>query len=402
MQKYSKIFIGIPILREFENIELLLNNLKSQTFKDFRIVVCINQPENWWNDAEKEKYCIDNQKTIEKLKEEKNLQITIIDKSSKGNGWQGKEKGVGWARKLIFEEILKQAKDKDIIISLDADTSFSENYTKSIYNNFKENPHIGGLVVPYYHRLNKSSEQNRQILHYEIYMKYYLLNLLRIHSPFAFTALGSAIAFTADTYRKIGGITPVEAGEDFYLIQKICKKSQILLWNSEYVYPSARVSDRVPFGTGQAVNKTIEESIVLYPLYSGESFDKIKESYELFPCLFEAEIDMPITLFLKQQLKTENLWESLRKNFKTKEKFVKACHERFDGLRILQFLRVNQPEQFFSEKEIQQFFMKEYQKEVDDFFFKDCSIEFLSSMRDFLLERELEARKRHDNLLKNK
>ena len=402
MQKQPKVFIGIPILREFENIELLLTHLKSQTFSNFEVIFCVNQPESWWDNPEKEKDCIDNQKTIERLRKEDRLQITIINKSSKGNGWQGKEKGVGWARKLIFEKILKQAKENDIVISLDADTTFSENYIESVVHQFKEHPKAGGLVVPYYHQLGNDAEQNRMILYYEIYMRYYLLNLLRINSPFAFTALGSAIAFTVGTYKKIGGITPVEAGEDFYLVQKICKKSQILLWNGASVYPSSRTSDRVPFGTGQAVNKTIEESLISYPLYKKESFDKINESYKSFPGLFDEEVNTPITSFLKEQLKTENLWESLRKNYKTKEQFKRACHERFDGLRILQFLKANQPEYLSNETELQTFLNEIYQYKIENFSFKDCSIDFLSSLRSFLFEKELEARRLHDSFVKNK
>lgn len=396
MHEQPKVFIGIPLLREFENIELLLNNLKSQTFPDFRVVICVNQPEGWWNDSEKESDCIDNKKTLARLAEERSLDLSIIDKSSKGNGWHGKEKGVGWARKLIFEKILGEAKNGDIIISLDADTDFSERYIQSIVRQFSENPTADAIAVPYYHRLGNNAELNRMILYYEIYMRYYLLNLLRIESPFAFTALGSAIAFRAETYKKIGGITPVEAGEDFYLVQKICKKSRLLLWNPECVYPSARTSDRVPFGTGQAVNKPIGKSLDLYPLYKKEFFDKIKDSYLLFASLFEAETDTPISAFLKKQLKTEDLWEPLRRNFKTKEQFIRACHERFDGLRILQFLKANQPHDFSNEREIQQYLLQEYHHRVEDFSFEDCPLEFLSSLRDFLFEKEAAARRNHD------
>lgn len=402
MQKRPKVFIGIPMLREWENIEYLLFDLKSQTYSDFELIACVNQPDDWWDNPEKKYDCVNNQETIKKLVQEKDIRITIIDKSSKDKGWKGKEKGVGWARKLIFEKILEKAEKHDIIISLDADTKFSENYVQSVIQRFQENPNAGGIAVPYFHRLTEDEKQNRLILYYEIYMRYYLLNLLKIESPYAFTALGSAIAFTADIYKKIGGITPVEAGEDFYLIQKICKKSQLLLWNSEYVYPSARISDRVPFGTGQAVNKSINESLMTFPLYSIDSFEKIKKSYDLFPPLFTQEIEIPITDFLQKQLKTENLWEPLRKNFKTKEQFVKACHERFDGLRILQFLKANQPDNFSNEKELQRFFDENYHHKINDFSFSNCSIKFLSDIRDFLFEKELGFRKIHENLSKKK
>ena len=46
-----------------------------------------------------------------------------------------------------------------------------------------------------------------------------------------------------------------------------------------------------------------------------------------------------MSTFLRQQLKDDDLWGPLRKNFKTRELFVHACQERVDGLRILQFLK---------------------------------------------------------------
>ena len=77
-----------------------------------------------------------------------------------------------------------------------------------------------GLAVPYYHKLIGDAT-DRLILRYEIYMRCYLINLLRIQNPYAFTALGSAMAVTVRAYRKAGGLTPVKSGEDFYFLQNL-------------------------------------------------------------------------------------------------------------------------------------------------------------------------------------
>jgi hypothetical protein len=43
--------------------------------------------------------------------------------------------------------------------------------------------------------------------------------------------------------------------------------------------------------------------------------------------------------WLEKQLKTEDLWTPLRHTFKTQDRFVNACHQRVDALRIFQYLR---------------------------------------------------------------
>ncbi len=92
-----------------------------------------------------------------------------------------------------------------------------------LLNTFKHHPDAVALSVPYYHNLTGDEEKDRAILRYEIYMRYYAINLWRIGSPYNFTAVGSAMALPVWAYRAIGGITPHKSGEDFYFIQKLRK-----------------------------------------------------------------------------------------------------------------------------------------------------------------------------------
>ena len=124
-----KIYVALPVINELDNIPLFINDLKNQTYQNFELFVCVNQPENWWGDSVKTTVCIDNQKTIELLKEQ-DFFINIIDKSTKGNAWVGKQSGVGWARKVLMDTINNIADKDDIIVSLDADTRFNSNYFK--------------------------------------------------------------------------------------------------------------------------------------------------------------------------------------------------------------------------------------------------------------------------------
>lgn len=337
-----KIFIAIPALAESNYLPDTIECIKNQTFKNHKTLVCINNPESWQDLPEKKNLIDDNKKTNEYLKTIDDIDIEIIDRFSKGKGLLAKDKGVGTARKILFDKILEVASDNDIIISLDADTLFDSDYFDNVIKRFKSNPDAIALSVPYKHRVdNKSSE--RAILRYEIYMRTYLINMLSIKTPYAFTALGSAIAVKVGAVRKISGITPRSSGEDFYLLQKLAKTGRILLHCDSRVYPSNRKSSRVDFGTGPAVIKGETGDFSSYPIFDVKYFEEVGKTIELFSEKFDKNIDTPMDKFLVGQFK--NLWEPLRKNYKMKHQFIKACHTKIDGLRILQYLRTRQIEE---------------------------------------------------------
>ncbi|MCL2436127.1 MAG: glycosyltransferase family 2 protein [Lentimicrobiaceae bacterium] len=339
-----KLHIAIPALDELEFLPHTLAAIARQkTNFPFSVYICINQPDEWWNDEEKIEVCRNNQKLLRFLENFNDFHIHIIDKTSKNNGWPDNGYGVGWARKTLFEEILKTATDDDIIISLDADTLFNECYFQSIRENFTKNK-IDVISVPYYHKLTEYESANCAILRYEIFMRNYFINMHRIGSPYTFTALGSAIALKVRALRKIRNITPLSSGEDFYLLQKLRKMTSISNYNSEMVYPAARFSTRVPFGTGPAMMKGINNDWGSYPIYHYSLFDIIKETYDIISELFTEDKDTEFIHFLKMQYKTDDLWCPLRKNFKTLAQFTRAFHEKADGLRVLQFLKAKHSE----------------------------------------------------------
>jgi hypothetical protein len=288
----------------------------------------------------------------------------------------------------MFEEIMKTANDDDIIISLDADTLFNENYLQSIGENFVKNK-IHVLSLPYYHKLTDDEDANRAILRYEIFLRNYFINMHRIGSPYAFTAIGSAIALKVLALRKIRNITPLSSGEDFYLLQKLRKMTPISNYNSECVYPAARFSTRVEFGTGPAMIKGNSSNWDSYPIYHYSFFDTIKETYDIIPELFTENIETEFINFLKEQCKTGDLWSPLRKNFKNLPQFTRAFHEKADGLRILQFLKAKSSEVRICDeralKENLEVFVSSYKLQVTS--------DELKGIRDLLFEVEMRLRK---------
>ena len=389
-----KIIIAIPVLDELSYLEATIDSIYNQNYLNFQLYICVNQPDFWWDDERIEK-CENNQKTLTWLRE-KYPDIKLIDKSSRGCGWKDKDHGVGWARKVLMDKIVETAEDTDIIVSLDADTVLPVNYFESIVHSFEENHKALALSNPYYHKLTEEDDSNKAILRYEIYMRCYAINLLLIQSPYAFTALGSAISFPVKSYKMINGMSPKKSGEDFYFLQRLRKTGNILIWNSCNVYPASRFSNRVFFGTGPAMIKGNNGDWSSYPIYHYSLFEKIEQTYKCFLSLFENNIPTPLDGFFKEIFNAEDIWGPLRLNYKTEKNFVHACHCKFDGLRILQYVKSNQDKLMVSDdsclyENLIYFFDKEIINK--SFKFENSNIEELNIIRNLLFEKEQELQK---------
>lgn len=338
--------VAIPVLDELDYLPHTLASIAQQRSSfPFTVYLCINQPDAWWDDVEHLPICENNQATLALLREPLPFEVQVLDYSSRGRGWRGKDYGVGWARKKLFERIIERAKEKDILISMDADTTFPDDYFESIGHSFQQNPEWHAISVPYYHPLTHNDLLDRTMLRYEIYMRNYTLNMLHIQSPYAFSALGSAIAVRVSSLRKIGGITPMKSGEDFYLLQKLRKMGTVGLWNRVPVYPGTRFSQRVAFGTGPAMQKGAYGNWDSYPIYHHTLFQEIANAYTHIAQLYHEEVNNPFLHFLQEQFHDPSLWQPIRKNAQTGAQFQRAFHEKADGLRILQFLKSQQKEQ---------------------------------------------------------
>ena len=331
--------MAIPAMDEYASLPLTLSDLTRQTFGDFQVWVCVNQPEAWWQDPIKRRVCEQNQRTLQWLRDYADLSVEVIDCSSPGRGWQGKQTGVGWARKTLFNKILEVASEEDLLISLDADTRIRPTYVASILHTFREHPQWPALAVPYYHPLSGDAAMDHALLRYELYMRNYAINMLLTDTPYQYTALGSAIVMRAGALRKIGGITPYQSGEDFYLLQKFCKMAPIGTDNAEMVYPATRTSNRVPFGTGPAILQGMDNAETSYPIFHHSLWEPVQETIRLLPDLYYGTVHTDFLDFLETQSQNQDLWGSIRQNVKDLPHFIHAFHEKADGLRILQYVR---------------------------------------------------------------
>lgn len=389
--------IAIPAMNEGAFLPATLECLQRQDYDNYQAWVCVNQPESFWQDPTRFPICRDNQSTLAYLRDLGWDKLHILDHGSPGRGWSGKAQGVGQARKVLMDAISQVAKPTDLIISLDADTLFGDDYLASVARVFERFPQAVALSNPYYHRLTGEEPLDRAMLRYEIYMRHYAINLWLIGSPYSFTALGSAIALPISAYRKIGGMTAKKSGEDFYLLQKLRKTGWIANHNTSLVYPATRYSDRVFFGTGPALIKGSLGLWDSYPIYDYRLFDQVAETYKLFPELLHQPLETPMSVFLNRQFGEEDIFEPLRKNHKTTKGFVNACHHKVDGLRVLQFLKHHQGlvdyrdetnlldflNTFFPE-----FFVKFEKERIGKLDFQTSPIPLLDDIRHFLMEKE--------------
>ena len=150
-------------MNEMERLPLLIRAIMSQSEKQFRLIVCVNQPDSWWHDPEHIAVCEENQLTIGYLKSLEDPRIEIIDRSSPGQGWPPKSHGIGVARKFLMDSVSKAAHPHDIIISMDADTVLGNEYIASVAENLRINPAASAISIPYYHRLTYNEELDRAI-----------------------------------------------------------------------------------------------------------------------------------------------------------------------------------------------------------------------------------------------
>ena len=169
---------------ELDYLPATLDALSRQkTDCPFEVYICVNQPDSYWSDPAGSLICEHNRQTLEYLQHYAFLTLHVLDRSSRGLGWTDKKKGVGFARKALFERILSDSDADDIIVSLDADTYVKPHYLQSIAENFAANPEMNAVAVPYYHNVNPDDEaQSRAMLRYELYMRNYAVNLLKINS----------------------------------------------------------------------------------------------------------------------------------------------------------------------------------------------------------------------------
>ncbi|MGB0175978.1 MAG: glycosyltransferase [Owenweeksia sp.] len=256
-----------------------------------------------------------------------------------------KHSGVGLARKIGMDEALlrfEKSGHNGLIVCLDGDCTVSVNYLQSLLE--AEKIGYNGLSIYYEHPLQKEEgEVLDAIVDYEIFLRYYSLGLRETGYPFYFQTVGSSMAARASAYIKAGGMNKRKAGEDFYFLHRIFPQGRFTHWPHCTVYPSARSSERVPFGTGKAMIACLEGQKDYSRVYNPRLFEELKNWFGDLPAIYnikEEEWPPGVLSFLENNnCKNELRDLTLRSNDALQ--FRRNFYFWMDGFRIMKFLNGN-------------------------------------------------------------
>lgn len=343
--------VMIPCLNEPEIFRTLESLWSCDPIKSScEVIVVVNESENSTQSVKNF-----NQETYNKLFDWKreNDRENLILHPIYAQSVNAKHAGAGMARKIGMDEVIRRFnalnRPDGVIISLDADCLVSSNYLQRIESVFNKSKSCFAATLNFKHRADEmaNSKQKLGIQLYEDYLHYYKKALDFAGFPDSIYTIGSAFAVRAEAYVKQGGMNRRQAGEDFYFLNKLTKLGSITEINDAFVYPSARISDRVPFGTGAAMTKWMNEDGDLTVTYNFAAFLDLKILFDKVDTLFRNSADEVFMASLPssvqeylQVLEFSIKLAEINQNSSSLSSFRKRFFQFFDGFIILRFLNL--------------------------------------------------------------
>jgi glycosyltransferase involved in cell wall biosynthesis len=268
------------------------------------------------------------------------------------NNLPQKHAGVGLARKIGMDEAVRRFDRagrglNNPIVCFDADSQCDSNYLVEIEDHFKANPKTPGCSIYFEHPLagNRPANVYQAITLYELHLRYYVEACRYTGHPAAFHTIGSSMAVRAGVYIAQGGMNRKKAGEDFYFLNKIIPLGNFTELNSTRVIPSPRPSDRVPFGTGRAVETFLRQDKGELRSYPIQAFADLKRFFNSSSDLFEKQNSeealgqqLPfIQAFLSNNQFEERVNEILA-NTTTRENFLNRFFKWFNPFLLMKYV----------------------------------------------------------------
>ncbi len=348
--KNTGIIVVIPCLNESDILQTL-NSLNSCILPKtgIEVIILVNHSETAPENIREQ-----NLKTIFEIEEwnSENQKSGLKFYAAGPVELRKKWAGAGLARKWGMDEALRRFslldRPEGVIVSLDADTLVEQNYFTEIEKYFLKNQEDVGVTIAFTHQTEGLDKKHLEgIKLYEKYMVYYKNALEFTGYPYPMFTVGSAFAVRADAYLRRGGMNRRKAGEDFYFLQNLVQLGKVGELKITMVYPSARLSDRVPFGTGPVLRKWMSGDEDLTKTYNFQAFLHLKEFFDLKNRLFQISeteylkvienLPAAVTTFLKE----DNFWKEiadLNKNCSSSITFQQRFFQKFNAFKILKFL----------------------------------------------------------------
>jgi glycosyltransferase involved in cell wall biosynthesis len=268
-----------------------------------------------------------------------------------------KHAGVGLARKIGMDEAVQRFNTinnpSGIIVACDADSLVQSNYLQEIENWYRYHSQCNVATIYFEHPLTGDLPQHiyDAIAQYELHLRVYVEALKYMGVPYAYHTVGSCMTLTARAYCKCGGMNKRQAGEDFYFLQKLFQAqsdtSKIGEINTTMVIPSSRVSHRVPFGTGHAMQEMMQSTKPLYFSYHPHSYRVLRFFFDVIPTLYSADTHLLFRIYSSfhpalQSFMSEDVFYSkiheIQSNASTEQAFTKRFFMWANAFFIFRFL----------------------------------------------------------------
>jgi len=319
--------------------------------------------------------------------------VLLVDRFSEGQTLPVKG-GVGHARKIgadLAAGLIHRGRIQSRWIHCsDADVQLPDSYFACSHSSRLAGAEYAALVYPFRHVNAPHNVQHPDVVRatqlYEQSLRYYVAGLRCAGSPYAFHTIGSTMALDANHYAKVRGFPRREAGEDFYLLNKLAKVGAVLELEAgpdcAPIEIESRCSDRVPFGTGAAVTRIagLDDPERDFRFYHPAVFDLLRAWLESWPGIWDSRSCTLNAVVLNgspdqdagkkqralrtglEKMKATDALEHAFRQGKDLEQFTRQMHIWFDAfrtLKLIHFLRDHAlPSVSYSELRADQGFMR--------------------------------------------
>jgi hypothetical protein len=300
----QKIYSHTLIIPAFKEKPTFINTFIQSALvqQSVLLIIVINQPESEKNTSDQQYLYQEALNKGNIIWQKDNLTLINITKSNSSllivNRYSlpiNDKFGVGLARKIGTDLACYLIHHKVIttnwLHSSDADAKIPDNYFSSLVE-VDSRSSVAACYNFYHKSEDKVVERANNI--YEQALRYYVAGLTYANSTYNFFTIGSVLAFKADAYASVRGFPKRSAGEDFYLLNKLAKLGDFIWLNDCVLALEARMSDRVPFGTGPAVKNILELTAEgkSYYYYHPIVFKRLKVLLTSFENVYEYRHDL--------------------------------------------------------------------------------------------------------------
>lgn len=209
--------------------------------------------------------------------------LLAIDRASPGKRMPVGE-GVGLARRIGMDLGLQlqqlEGSTSPWLATTDADAQPPETYFQTLAAVAPRTPagqRRVALTLPFWHTPSGDEAIDSATGNYELSLRYYTLGLAAAGSPYAYESMGSSMVVLAEAYAEVRGFPRRNAGEDFYLLDKLAKVGALHRPACKPILLRSRTSDRVPFGTGRKVGEIVGNGGAL-ATYHPRVFELLRET----------------------------------------------------------------------------------------------------------------------------